>query len=114
MAVVKRARKQLDSSLRMADAAPKNASVHARIEALKRAGGETAGDCSLVTVMGTGRAVEKTLSVASWFEQAGDCEVQVKTRTVGAVDDVVVEDGDVEDETRVRRVSCLEVLIKLK
>ncbi|CAM1506315.1 Fc.00g059560.m01.CDS01 [Cosmosporella sp. VM-42] len=103
MAIVKRARKQLDSPLRSAGAAPKNATLHSRIEALKKAGGETLGDGSLVTVMGTGRAVEKTLSVASWFEQAGDCDVQVRTRTVGAVDDIVVEDGDVEDETRVRR-----------
>lgn len=113
MAIVKRAQKQLDSSLRSTTAARKNASVHARIEALKRAGDE-AREGSIVTVMGTGKAIEKTLSVASWFEQQGDCDVEVRTRTVGAVDDVEVEDGDVEDESRVRKVSCLEVVIKSK
>ncbi|RSM11875.1 hypothetical protein CEP52_002811 [Fusarium oligoseptatum] len=68
MSVVKRARKQLDASLRTTNAAPKHASVHSRIEALKRAGGSDA-DSAEVKVMGTGRAVEKTLAVASWFEQ---------------------------------------------
>jgi ribonuclease P/MRP protein subunit POP7 len=61
--------------------------------------------------------VEKTLSVASWFEQQDDCEVALRTKTVGTVDDVVLgenEDGDVEDESRVRRMSCLEVSLKLK
>lgn len=113
MSVIKRAQKQLDSSLRSTTAARKNASVHARIEALKRAGDENR-EGSVVTVMGTGRAVEKTLSVASWFEQQGEYEVEIRTKTVGAVDDVMDEDGDVEDESRVRRMSCLEVVIKSK
>ncbi|RSL67699.1 hypothetical protein CEP54_003059 [Fusarium duplospermum] len=112
MSVVKRARKQLDASLRTANAAPKHASVHSRIEALKRAGGSDA-DSAEVKVMGTGRAVEKTLAVASWFEQEGDCEVEIRTGTVGTVDDVVVE-GDEEDESRLRKLSYLEVSIKLK
>jgi ribonuclease P/MRP protein subunit POP7 len=116
MAVVKRARKQLNASLQAPGAAPKNASVHARVEALKQqtASGETRGEGSVVTLMGTGKAVERTLAVASWFEQEGDCLVEMRTRTVATVDDVVVEDGDVEDESRLRKLSCLEVSIKLK
>src|SRR5688572_17774934 len=98
MGVAKRARKQLEGSLRKASAAPKHASLHSRIEALKQ-GGEMGGQESTVTVMGTGRAIEKTLSVASWFQQQGDCEVEVRTKTVGAIDDVVIEDEDVEDES---------------
>ncbi|KAH7013631.1 Rpp20 subunit of nuclear RNase MRP and P-domain-containing protein [Ilyonectria destructans] len=114
VAVVKRVRKQLDASLQTVGAAPKSASVHSRIQALERMGGEIQGDGGVVTVMGTGRAVERTLAVASWFEQEGDCLVEVRTRTVGTIDDVVVEDGDVEDASRLRKMSCLEVTIKLK
>lgn len=68
----------------------------------------------MVTVLGTGRAVEKTLSLASWFEQEGDCNVVLRTRTVGTVDDVIVDEGEGEDESRVRKMSCLEVVITLK
>ncbi|KAI5467837.1 Rpp20 subunit of nuclear RNase MRP and P-domain-containing protein [Mariannaea sp. PMI_226] len=114
MAVVKRVRKQLDASLQRVGAAPKNASVHSRVEALKRAGGETRGEGSVVAVMGTGKAIEKTLAVASWFEQQGDCLVEVRTGTAATIDDVVVEDADVEDESRLRKLSYLEVSIKLK
>ncbi|KAF4986492.1 hypothetical protein FDECE_15919 [Fusarium decemcellulare] len=113
MAVVKRARKQLDTSLRTASAAPKYASVQMRVRALQEAGNREDADSAVVTVMGTGRAIEKTLAVASWFEEEGDCEVEIKTGTVGAVDDVV-GDEDVEDESRLRKLSCLEVSIKLK
>ncbi|KAJ4266483.1 hypothetical protein NW762_004470 [Fusarium torreyae] len=112
MAVVKRVRKQLDASLKTTNAAPKHASVHSRIEALKRTGGGDV-DSAVVTVTGTGRAIEKTLAVASWYEQEGDCEVEVTTGTVGTVDDVVA-DGEEEDESRLRKLSCLEVRIKLK
>ncbi|KAM0426229.1 hypothetical protein ACHAPT_008579 [Fusarium lateritium] len=110
MSVVKRARKQLDESLKTTNAAPKYASVHSRIEALQRAGRSDA-DSAVVKVQGTGRAVEKILAVASWFEQEGDCEIEVRTYTVGTVDDVVVE-GDEEDESRLRKLSCLEPLSK--
>ncbi|KAF5022013.1 hypothetical protein F66182_5936 [Fusarium sp. NRRL 66182] len=112
MAVVKRARKQLDASLKATDAAPKHASIHSRVEALKRTGGGDV-DSAVVTVAGTGRAIEKALAVAGWFEQEGDCEVEVTTATVGTVDDVVAE-GDEEDQSRLRKLSCLEVRIKLK
>ncbi|KAL4729205.1 hypothetical protein ACLX1H_003616 [Fusarium chlamydosporum] len=106
MAAVKRARKQLDASLKTTNAAPKNASLHSRVENLKRTGG-VAADSAVVTVMGTGRAIEKTLAVAGWFEQEGDCEVEIKTGTVGTVDDVVTG-GDEEDESRLRKLGSLE------
>ncbi|KAG8667410.1 hypothetical protein FPOAC2_12577 [Fusarium poae] len=111
MAVVKRARKQLDASLKKTDAAPKYATLHARVESLKRTSGSV--DSGIVTVLGAGKAIEKTLSLASWFEQEGDCEVEIKTGTIGTIDDVVVE-GDEEDESRLRKLNCLEVRIKLK
>jgi ribonuclease P/MRP protein subunit POP7 len=72
-----------------------------------------------VTLKATGKAVEKLLSVAMWFQGQDDVKVVLKTGSVGAVDDVVSmkedgdEDGEVE-ETRVRRTSCLEVGVSLK
>lgn len=115
MSAVKRVRKQLDQGLRSSAAAPRNASLQSRIQALERQQDDAgSSEGAVVTVMGTGRAVEKTLSLASWFEQQGDCRVEMRTKTVGTVDDVVVEDGDVEDESRLRKMSCLEVVIKLK
>ncbi|KAJ4857013.1 rpp20 subunit of nuclear RNase MRP and P domain-containing protein [Trichoderma breve] len=89
MSVVKRARKFLDKDLR-----------------------------TVVTVMGTGKAIEKTLNVASWFQQQGDCVVEIKTRTIGTVDDVVTGDADdafgADNESRLRKLNCLEVAISLK
>jgi len=118
MSVVKRAKKLLDKSLRSNAAAAKNASLHARVEALKRDSSCETTSRPVVTAMGTGKAIEKTLSVASWFEQRGDCVVKIRTRTVGTVDDVVAEGADdafgAESESRVRRLNCLEVAISLK
>ncbi len=133
MAAAKRVRKQLDRSLKSggsSQAARKNASLHARIESLKRdveRGARSARSANdeygaTVTLLGTGKAVEKTLSLASWFEQQADCHVAVRTRTVATVDDIsaaAVEGGSdaveqEEDESRLRRLSCLEVVVSLK
>jgi ribonuclease P/MRP protein subunit POP7 len=117
MSAVKRVRKQLDLGLRRQSAAPKNASLQSRVEALEREqrSSSTSGVGGVeVTVMGTGRAVDKMVRLAGWFEQQGDCTVQMRTKTVGTVDDVVDVEGEAEDESRVRRMSCLEVVVKLK
>lgn len=130
MSAVKRVRKQLDRSLKSggsSQAARKNASLHSRIESLKRdveRGARSTSSANeeygaIVTLMGTGKAVEKTLSLASWFEQQPDCHVVVKTKTVATVDDIIAEgDADAadaqEDESRLRRLSCLEVVVSLK
>ncbi|KAK8927157.1 Ribonucleases P/MRP protein subunit POP7 [Metarhizium anisopliae] len=116
LSAVTRIRKLLTKSLRNTAAAPKNASTHARVEALQRSTNTAHGNASplLVTVLGTGKAIEKTLSLASWFEQQGDCDVRLRTKTVGTVDDVIVEEGEGDGLSRIRRVSCLEVVITLK
>ena len=116
MSAVKRVRKQLDQGLRRQSAAPKNASLQSRVEALEREQSSSASGVGgvEVTVMGTGRAVEKMVRLAGWFEQQGDCAVQMRTKTAGTVDDVVDVEGEAEDESRVRRMSCLEVVVKLK
>lgn len=120
MSAARRVRRRLDAGLREAEAssAPRGASLHARIEGLaRRGGGDARGDGAgargaTVTVAGTGKALEKVLGLAGWFEQAGDCNIELRTGTVGTVDDVIVEEG--EDEARVRKVSCLELRITLK
>lgn len=126
MSAVKRVRKKLDASLRASTssrAAPRGATLHSRIEGLKRDVGKGSGDkgagaaaAETVTIMGTGRAVEKVVGLAGWFEQEGDCHVEIRTRTVGTVDDVVVasDDEEGEGESRVRKMSCLEVSVRMK
>lgn len=118
MSVVKRTRKFLDKALRNNSSASKNLSLHARVEALKRDSSSETARGAVVTVMGTGKAIEKTLSVASWFEQQGDCVVKIRTRTIGTVDDVVAEDADDafgdDNQSRLRKLNCLEVAISLK
>ncbi|KAK2771926.1 hypothetical protein CKAH01_14137 [Colletotrichum kahawae] len=113
MAVVSRVRKQLDRALKGNVPSTKGMSLPQRVDLLHRDGGTKAEGEAVV--LGTGKAVEKVLSVAAWFEEQGDCVVEIRTRTVGTVDDVVVEDDDgFGGEGRVRRVSCLEVTVKLR
>ncbi|RDA84859.1 hypothetical protein CP532_2083 [Ophiocordyceps camponoti-leonardi (nom. inval.)] len=118
MSVVNRVQKLLDKALRDASAAtatPRNASLSARVDALGRDDAAASASRTAVTISGAGKAIEKTLSVAGWFENKGDCVVEVRTGTVGAVDDVLPAEGeDRDDETRVRRLSYLEVVVRLK
>ncbi|RYO85562.1 hypothetical protein DL766_007543 [Monosporascus sp. MC13-8B] len=133
--VTARVRKQLDKNLRQASyankaftnklAGRKNASLDERVRAIRRyqqggsasASGIGLEDAGEVLVLATGRAIEKAVNVASFFRKQGDCVVQLRTTSVGAVDDIIAE-GDEEfpagDETRKRMVSCLEVSIKLR
>jgi ribonuclease P/MRP protein subunit POP7 len=69
-----------------------------------------------VIVKATGKAIERCLQVGLWAIQQEDLRVEVRTSSVGAVDDVV-EKGDEEGgevESRIRRVSCLEVGVRLR
>ncbi|KAI1097524.1 Rpp20 subunit of nuclear RNase MRP and P-domain-containing protein [Jackrogersella minutella] len=126
--VTSRVRKQLDKNLREASsssnaftnklAANKSASLDERIRAIQRHGNggelENAGE---VVVLGTGRAIQKVVEVALFFQKQNDCVVQLKTRSVGAVDDVIQEGEEEwggEGEERVRMMSSLETSIKLK
>ncbi|KAK7752537.1 hypothetical protein SLS62_005505 [Diatrype stigma] len=146
--VTARVRKQLDKNLRQASsvntsftnrlAGRKNASLDDRVRTIQRhhqqqnnnsstgvhhgtVGLENSGE---VLVLATGRAIERAVRVASFFQKQRDCIVQLRTSSIGAIDDVVVaategaDDEDVPfgggDETRKRMVSCLEVSIKLR
>jgi ribonuclease P/MRP protein subunit POP7 len=145
MAVVKRVRKALEGGngqARSTRGLPLTAQVAALSTGAGRGGGqdgnaESAGGKREVVVLGTGRAIEKTLNVAAWFQRQPDCRVNLRTRSVAAVDDVVLGTGDeeskevdpeeadgemeeegdaadVKDYARVRMISCLEVAVWLR
>lgn len=64
---------------------------------------------------GTGKAIEKVLQLALYWQQQEDVMVQIRTGSVGAIDDVVEAEGGTETgESRVRRVSCLELGVTLR
>ncbi|KAI0384295.1 Rpp20 subunit of nuclear RNase MRP and P-domain-containing protein [Hypomontagnella monticulosa] len=138
--VTARVRKQLDKNLRAAStsnkaftnrlAGNKTASLDDRVRAIQRhsssaskinGGGSGLGigleDAGEVVVLGTGRAIQKVVEVALFFQKQADCIVQLRTGSVGAIDDIVQE-GDEEwggeGEERVRMMSSLEASIKLR
>ena len=73
-----------------------------------------------VLLKGTGRAIERVLGMALYFQGQQDCLVRIRTGSVGVVDDIVQGDGEnaegSEDlpETRVRKTSVVEIAITLK
>jgi ribonuclease P/MRP protein subunit POP7 len=116
MAVVKRVRKQLDRSLTRGPAT-NGLSLAQRVEALKRT--DDSGSGAEAVVLGTGKAIEKCVAIASWFSNQKDCIVSTRTRTVGTVDDVVVDDDGnndtaTDESSRIRRLSALEVTVRLR
>ncbi|KAK5679618.1 hypothetical protein LTS10_008440 [Elasticomyces elasticus] len=66
----------------------------------RRGGGEEEDDKDAageaVLIKGTGRAIEKALEMASWFQQKPEYLVVLKTGSLGAIDDVEVEEDDKE------------------
>ncbi|KAH8662411.1 Rpp20 subunit of nuclear RNase MRP and P-domain-containing protein [Xylariales sp. PMI_506] len=141
--ITTRVRKQLDKSLRTASAAadPQSQtnrlasraglSLSARINMLAQHHGTGSSGIGLerareVVVVGAGKAIPKVVNVAAFFQGQRDCEVRLKTGSLGAVDEVLDagdedEDEDPEDvaacvvggEMRERMVSYLEVTIRL-
>ncbi|KAI5921816.1 Rpp20 subunit of nuclear RNase MRP and P-domain-containing protein [Camillea tinctor] len=131
--VTTRVRKQLDRYLRQASssskafthklATSKSASLEDRVRAIQHQSrnGNTTGigleDAGEVLVLGTGRAIQKVTEVALFFQNQPDCVVQLRTGSVGTVDDIVVEGEEAfggQPDERVRMMSCLEVSIKLR
>lgn len=156
MAVIKRVRKALEGGGGAQSRSTRGLPLTARVAALSTSGrvatgrnninndngqaGSHEGSDGEVVVLGTGRAIEKTLNVAAWFQRQNDCHVSLRTRTVAAVDDIVLghakdadadwdadadadpnetygdqeRDDEAEDHSRVRMVSCLEVAVRLR
>ncbi|KAI1000104.1 hypothetical protein K3495_g8096 [Podosphaera aphanis] len=65
-----------------------------------------------VIMKASGKAIEKGLRLAAWWSAQEDVTVELRTGSVGAIDDIVDKQG-VEEESRVRNVSYLEVCVKL-
>jgi hypothetical protein len=73
-----------------------------------------------VWIKGTGKATEKVLELAEFFKRSGDVRVRLRTGSVWAVDDIVMEhrgglqesgeEAEIEmPESRLRQTSMLEV-----
>lgn len=132
MSVVQRVRKQLDHRARgPRGPSTKNLPLNARIAALRDGPlSSSAKDGKAlepseqtdrrddVLVLATGKAIEKALHVAAWFDRERDCRVSLRTRTTGTVDDVLPDEAaqarGEEEKARVRMVSVLEVGISLR
>jgi ribonuclease P/MRP protein subunit POP7 len=130
MSLVRRVRKALEKA--PACQSTKGLPLAARVAALKVGGGAGNGNGNTATTTGrgtsglvadalddvvlvaTGRAIERAVDVAGFFTREQDLVVLMRTRSLRAVDDVVAadEEADVEDEVRVRYVSCLEVGVR--
>ena len=76
-----------------------------------------------VVLKGTNRAIEKVLGLGLYFQRQDDCMVTLRTGSVGVVDDIVQEEeeggeeeGEEEEvpESRVRKISVVEVAVTLK
>jgi len=67
--------------------------VAARLAESKRAGAEAEAR-EVVLIKGTGRAIAKALEVGLWFQQREEFGIQIRTGSVGAVDDIVEKDED--------------------
>lgn len=137
MSLVRRARKILDrraTAMTMGSGsgrsgAAKGVPLAARVAALEASGGGNpasgsgsgSGSAGFVTdglddvlFVATGRAIEKAVELACFFQRERELIVLMRTRSVKAVDDVVAadEEADVEDGVRVRNLSSLEVGIR--
>ncbi|MCJ1349143.1 hypothetical protein MMC31_007379 [Peltigera leucophlebia] len=79
-------------------------------------------DSEVVLLKATNLAIEKALNLAQFFQRQEGLTVQLRTGTVGVVDDIVHnEENGVEEEqdldlpdTQIRKISMLEVAIILK
>lgn len=80
-------------------------------ELVASAGKGRDGQQEEVIVKATGRAIEKALNIALYFQKQDDCKAVLRTGEVGAVDDIEV---DGEESARVRKASVLEVGITLR
>ena len=76
-----------------------------------------------VVLKGTNRAIEKVLELGLYFQRQDDCMVRLRTGSVSVVDDIVQEeeeggeeDGEGEElpESRVRKISVVEVAVTLR
>jgi ribonuclease P/MRP protein subunit POP7 len=115
MSVVKRARKALAKREAELFATLDNGPKSSKSRQTSDSGSTKADKVDDVVLIGTGRAIQRTVELGAYFTRNKDYVVGARTRTLKAIDDVVMpEDVDEEDQARVRFVSCLEVGIRWK
>ncbi|KXX82329.1 Ribonucleases P/MRP protein subunit POP7 [Madurella mycetomatis] len=120
MSLVKRARKALENGPQKTKGLPLTARM-AALETRKSGKSEAAGSEGFiedalddVVLIATGKAIQKVIEIGCFFQREKELIVSTRTRTLQAIDDVVMQDEDAEeeDQVRVRNVSCIEVGIR--
>ncbi|KAF3768790.1 hypothetical protein M406DRAFT_71770 [Cryphonectria parasitica EP155] len=124
MGLISRVRKALDNGPAgvHSNAVTKGLPLTKRIDALHVSSPATAANQEEILLRGTGRAIPKTLDVAAWFTNQADVMVSLRTMTLEAFEDVVIDEDDAEEQggfaeeqgTRARMVNCLEVGVRLR
>lgn len=115
MGIVRKVRHALDKT--PSSRSTKGLPLSARMAALNSAASSADRLEDEILVRGTGRAMTKTLQIAAWFGKQKEYMISVRTMSLEAVDDVVVDEDNADDEggfaaeeeTRTRMVNCLEV-----
>lgn len=71
-----------------------------------------------ITLKATGRAIEKLVNLAVFFQKQDNMKIVIRTESVPVIDDIVQKDEDAEDveadipETQIRWMSVLEVGVR--
>ncbi|KAM7189966.1 ribonucleases P/MRP protein subunit POP7 [Rhypophila sp. PSN 637] len=117
MSLVKRVRKALENGPQKTKGLPLTARI-AAMEVEMKAKDSNMGPITDalddVVLIGTGRAIQKTVEVGCFFTRDKNLLVIPRTRSLAAIDDIEMDDDevDIEDGVRTRHVSCLEVGIR--
>ncbi|KAK4211763.1 ribonucleases P/MRP protein subunit POP7 [Rhypophila decipiens] len=117
MSLVKRVRKALENGPQKTKGLPLTARI-AAMEVEKKTKDSNMGPITDalddVVLIGTGRAIQKTVEVGCYFTRDKSLLVIPRTRSLAAIDDIEMDDDevDIEDGVRTRHVSCLEVGIR--
>ncbi|AET40939.1 ribonuclease P/MRP protein subunit POP7 Ecym_7087 [Eremothecium cymbalariae DBVPG len=73
-----------------------------------------------ITLLGMGKAIEKTLSIACHFQEIKKCKVGIKTISTEVVDEIAeddeeddegIKDEDRENKLQIRKLSGVEIKI---
>lgn len=119
MAIIKRTRHALDNGPQRTKGLP----LTARIAALGVAAGRSVESQGVITdalddvvLVATGKAIQRAFEAAFFLRRNKELTVVFRTRTVSAIDDIVMDDdeADEEDQVRVRHVSCVEIGVRWK
>jgi ribonuclease P/MRP protein subunit POP7 len=118
MAIIKRARQALDIGTQKTKGLPLTAQVAAlEVNARKskeQSQGVIADALDDVVLVATGKAIQRAFEAGFFLRRNKELLVIFRTRTVSAIDEIVMDDdeADVEDQVRVRQISCVEIGVR--